>query len=202
MSSFIDLLRWKRESHLFAGNTISKTYSNYIKNISPDYMALSFETIKFLIELLPQLDPQRILDYGSGISSFVLRYLRPTTPVYSVDDSEEWLNTTIRFLALNGILTHPNEMLTEDQFQSREQPRTLKWDFVLYDYSVTKNRIPHLNELKKLNCKTILFDDFHKKALRKSIYEIFSDDFVIYNLRRLTTDKFGRYCAVAIRKED
>ncbi len=81
-----------------AKQKIEPYYNQYISTISSQEWAISFELSTFLMILCDVLKPKRILDCGSGFSSFVFRYymsnVTPEPEVWSVDTSPEWLEKT------------------------------------------------------------------------------------------------------------
>ena len=66
-------------------------YRKYLSNISSKDMAISLELSVFLIIVCRILKPKRILDLGSGFSSFIFRYYAANTVskpvILSVNDS-------------------------------------------------------------------------------------------------------------------
>lgn len=70
-------------------------YGKYVGEFSTPEMAVSLETSQFLYVLAKAVKARRILDLGSGFSSYVLRLYSidagSDTVVYSVDDDKGWL---------------------------------------------------------------------------------------------------------------
>lgn len=84
---------------------LQDAYIEYVVNVSPDWMAMSFNAAQFLSELCEQHRPGVVADFGSGFSSFVLRRYaaRYGAQVWSVDDDPEWLSRTREFLGEYGL---------------------------------------------------------------------------------------------------
>ena len=96
--------RFDREADLFRSDI-----EYYTRHVSSSEMALSLQTTALLSSLCKSTRPARLLDTGSGFSSFVLRkYAKDCgdgAVVYSVDDSAEWLAQTGEYLAGHGVDT-------------------------------------------------------------------------------------------------
>lgn len=87
-------------------------YKNYCKNVSPDNQALSFKASVYCYNYCVKNKPRKIIDLGSGFTSFVLRLYQKNFStedfkiyVYSVDDNKKWLNKTYNFLKNNKVNT-------------------------------------------------------------------------------------------------
>jgi len=79
-------------------------YKNYCKNVSPDSQALSLKASVYCYNYCVKNKPRKIIDLGSGFTSFVLRLYQKNFStedfkiyVYSVDDNKKWLNKTYNF---------------------------------------------------------------------------------------------------------
>jgi hypothetical protein len=76
-------------------------YRDHFSRISTEDSTISLELTSFLLVMCDVLEPMRILDLGSGFSSFVFRhYMLSASPkpvVWSTDDTEEWLEKTRSF---------------------------------------------------------------------------------------------------------
>jgi hypothetical protein len=77
-------------------------YREYCLTVSKRSMALSIETCAYLWWLCVHLDAKAVADLGSGFSSYVLRLYASesghTVRVASVDDNDEWLDKSERFI--------------------------------------------------------------------------------------------------------
>ena len=68
-------------------------YENYVSTVSNEIMAISIELSVFLIVLCDMTRPQKILDLGSGFSSFTFRFMKSILEggyrpiIWSIDDS-------------------------------------------------------------------------------------------------------------------
>ena len=91
----------QKKQEFISNCELQKKYNFYVQNISTPDMAISFETAIFLKEICHNLQPQKILDLGSGFTSFLLRYYAKTQQsipdVYSIDNQAKWLEKTKLF---------------------------------------------------------------------------------------------------------
>lgn len=85
---------------------ILPTYEDYITKVSTEIMAISLELYVFCILICDIIRPQKVVDFGSGYSSYVFRSLTSITgedyqpTIWSVDDSAEWIDKTKTFLPI------------------------------------------------------------------------------------------------------
>ena len=115
--------------HLF--ERLFPVYREYCTSVSVRWMALSIETCVYTWWLCEQTKPKRLVDLGSGFSSYVLRLYQSEhddVEVVSVDDSPEWLEKTARFLKKHHLPT--DGLLGPDEFLA-----TSGYDLAIYDYS-------------------------------------------------------------------
>ena len=151
---------------------LKATYREYTRQISSDGMAISYELACFLWSLCEATEPQRILDLGSGFSSFVFRRYqkaaRMSTEVWSVDENAVWLEKTRDFLGAHG-LSYDN-LYTWDDF-SKLRPGT--FDLISHDLGLMEDR-PEIFEdtlAWREPAGLIVIDDIHKPQYRKGIIQ-------------------------------
>jgi predicted O-methyltransferase YrrM len=92
-----------------AGRELAADHARYATGVStPDY-AISLELASFLLRLCRDRRPARLVDLGSGFSSFVFRRYQAGDPgdpeVWSVDDDAAWLERTASYLDDHGLRT-------------------------------------------------------------------------------------------------
>jgi len=169
------------------------TYTEYVQRVSSPGMAASLETSAFLLFLARTLKAQRVLDLGSGFSSFVLRSSGAAT-VVSVDDSAEWLERTREFLDSTG--TRGGELMTWADFSRREwEP----FDVVLHDLAggdLRNEVMPKAIALARTAC--VVDDthhDGHRAAMKRS-----ANGHALYSLRQWTYDGFGRFAYLCVKR--
>jgi predicted O-methyltransferase YrrM len=182
-------------------------YGKYVAEFSTPEMAVSLETSQFLYVLAKAAKAKRILDLGSGFSSYVLRLysvdVGSDTVVYSVDDDRGWLAKTREFLRLSRMR---EDFLLD--WQAFHQFTPLPFDLIFHDLgnmALRAQSVPFVVSL--LNPRGILIlDDMHKtgagpkgrypELARKAVRQA---GLTILSARHYTLDRYKRFCEVAIR---
>ena len=181
-------------------------YRKYIQTISSPDMTISLQTACFLFIFAESLGASRILDLGSGFSSFVFRFLAQkyshsrNIMVCSVDDNPYWLEKTAQFLKTHNLKT--SGLLKWDKF--REQSLNT-WDLIFYDLGNMDTRIKNISLIFKLiyNSTVIILDDLHKKRYNKMVKkEVKKYNLKLFSLRPYTLDEYGRFCGLVIPNFD
>jgi predicted O-methyltransferase YrrM len=170
-------------------------YETYVSQFSDPGWAISLELSVFLLTLCQLLQPQRLLDVGSGFSSFVFRhYAAHATPqpqVWSVDDSAEWLEKTVSYLKQNGL---PADNVC--QWQPFVDGGPGKFDLILHDMAFGQRRMEELPSVLDL-CKptgVVVLDDVHIESYHGYAMKILNKRRLIhYSLKSFTVDSFNRY---------
>jgi predicted O-methyltransferase YrrM len=180
---------------------IRPEYESYITQISTVGHAVSWEAVQLLFVLAKSIKPKRILDLGSGFSSFALRhfstYVQNGVEIYSVDDNEEWLQKTYGFLKSHDLPTD-NLFLWPD-FKLSDQD---DFDLIFHDLGRMELRVESLPFVLSLQSPAgiVVLDDMHKKPYRTMIkQEIENKNLSLHSARKFTLDKFGRFSQIAIR---
>ncbi len=160
------------------------------------------ELAVFLTVVCDILKPKYIVDFGSGFSSFVLRfYMKKAIDkpvVWSVDDSPEWLNKTNLFLTRHGL--HDNNLMGWDSFIKQNK---VKFDLILNDFSVLEFRKQRFQEIISMAADNgvIILDDMHKTEFSEYVRQSLRRySFKHYSLKSFTKDKFGRYSTILFRR--
>jgi predicted O-methyltransferase YrrM len=173
-------------------------YKESCLTVSRRGMAASVESVAYMWWLCEQTKASRVLDMGSGFSSYVLRCYaaRAAHPVevVSVDDSIEWLGRT------RDWLTHCD--LPADGLMWSEDWRTGTdtYDFVFYDYSGGPARNEWMwDAAKRLNPGgVILFDDAQHPGHHFEMARVASShNLYLFDVYGVTVDESGRYSAMA-----
>lgn len=179
-------------------------YKDYVTTTSSEIMAMSFELSLFVLALCEITKPRKILDLGSGFSSFCFRYwiknYSPNSEVLSVDDAPEWLDKTRNFLVRHNL--QGDKLITWDELIGGKDQN--KFDLVFYDFGTFPVRKSSLNKVIDFASRPsmLILDDMHsadyglyvKKTLKERNLESFS-------IRRYTNDKFTRYAYLAINSQ-
>jgi predicted O-methyltransferase YrrM len=173
---------------------LRETYDQYIGEISPANMAVSLELSSFLLAVCRVKRYTRLLDLGSGLSSFVFRCYADETPgvtVFSVDDDEAWLAKTVGFLKKKGVGT--TNVMSLHQFHSL---RETGFDCILHDMNFVEVRINQVGEVLAMIRPggLVVFDDVHKADYRAGLLDkLAGERGSVFTLKPVTEDQFGRY---------
>jgi protein-L-isoaspartate O-methyltransferase len=169
---------------------IRKIYEDYIFTVSPENWALSWEGSCYIEKLIKSLHPKRILDFGSGWTSFVTR--QSYAEVWSVDTSQEWLDKTRAFLEKHN--TRTDNLILYDDLELEG-----KFDIIILDIGPAKDRHKYLDELREHCSGVILIDDMQFAEYRKEIEEYFKND-LVFDLFEETLDRYGRHLWMVVIK--
>jgi len=179
-------------------NMIRQKYKIYTSTISNQTMAISFELASFMWKYINKHKCIKILDLGSGYSSFVFRYYQKSNApskckVVSVDTSMEWLTQTNKFLSNNDL--NLDHLYTFEDFKTKRMP-VKKYDFILYDLgnmSARSENLEYILSFADTGCP-IIIDDVHKSVYRKKVEETVNKlKKHIVDIKPKTLDAFGRY---------
>ncbi|MEJ2547665.1 MAG: class I SAM-dependent methyltransferase [Gemmatimonadota bacterium] len=165
-------------------------------------MAASSELCRLLVQWCEAQQPDRLVDLGSGITSWTLRAWRdrcsPGSTVTSVDDDGDWLARSRESSSRAG--TGDRNFLLREDFLERHG--TDRFELVVHDSGSVRERAKQMAPAFDLVAPggAIVCDDIHKariwraarSALRRSGYSAWS-------LREETLDSIGRFALVAMR---
>jgi predicted O-methyltransferase YrrM len=112
-------------------------YQDYIATVSSADMALSWEALTGIAEVIEKLHPSRILEYGSGISTCLLAHHCRATgcELVSFDSDPEWAERTRAFLQKHGLDSWAHVEHGEDVTASNPG------QFVLWDFDRNPKRV-------------------------------------------------------------
>ena len=196
-----DLVPTEAELAVVMGE-IGPAYINYVGGVSVADHAASLETSAVLLYLCRRVRARRVLDLGSGFSSFVLRAYAhsshwPVT-VVSVDTDPEWLAKTAAFL--DGRTNTPGELITWDEFNRRADWEP--FDVIFHDLDkgdVRTNAVPWVCRLVAPN-GVVVFDDAHHDGHREAFWKYGdANGLDVYSLHEQTMDTFKRFAALGVR---
>jgi hypothetical protein len=176
---------------------LSSHYHEYISKVSVGFVSTSLKASFFLSVAVNRLKPKRILDMGSGFSTYIFKShteIYADAEVYSIDESEFWLDKTREFLITKGLDTE--NLMTTQTFLEKNN---LEFDLVYIDIGDYRERLKHLQQVLKymLNLEgCVILDDFHIYAYRKGIKKICLDEgYKIFSLRTQTRSRL-KYLAL------
>lgn len=172
---------------------ITEAYKDYTSKVSSEEYAISINTALYLYFLCEKFKPRRILERGSGFSSFVFGYYKknyPDVQVDTVDTEEKWLNKTLAFLDDYYGIEVDNAYLWED-FQDSDDI----YDFIFED-TRTELRKQTVDKVFDMMSEDgiIVFDDANRHDYLKD--KAMEYDTRYFSLKKYTYDKFGRFTAL------
>jgi predicted O-methyltransferase YrrM len=173
-------------------------HARYVREVSSEVMASSLETAALLQYLCELLGARRILDLGSGFSSFATRAYAAAHPgvvCHSVDTSPVWLTKTRAWLDATGV---PDEgLFTWDEYRER---REAGYDLVLHDLGTMPVRLETLPRALGAVLPTglLVLDDLHKAGFAshvgRHLGRFAADRYPEATV--LTRDRLGRYAGL------
>jgi 2-polyprenyl-3-methyl-5-hydroxy-6-metoxy-1,4-benzoquinol methylase len=176
-------------------------YEEYVSKVSRSDMAASLELAAFLFSVCKINQYTKLMDVGSGFSSFVFRFYAKQTPgvrVYSIDDDAEWLEKTKHYLNEHSLNT--DDMLTVEDFMQLNEGG---FDCILHDMNFVEVRIQYVDFVFRSAKKNglIIMDDVHKMDYRFALLKkLKSLEASCFTLRDMTKDNFGRFAYAVLKK--
>jgi predicted O-methyltransferase YrrM len=184
---------------------LKPAYQKYVNQISTFDMAISFETSQLLYTLAKIKKAKRILDLGSGFSSYVMRLYAKNSGndivVYSVDDDKNWLEKTRDFLV--AMQVSAEHVLEWNDFKEKAPTG---FDLISHDLGGLEIRAESLPFVLNLLDKSgiIVLDDMHKarggliggyRAI--AIKEVKKTGMMRLSARKYTLDTISRFSEIA-----
>lgn len=157
--------------------------------------AASLQCCAYLIALYDEHKPSRILDLGSGISSYCLRTYKALhsldTEIWSIDSDEEWLGISRRYSSSRGLGDQGFE-LWEDIKDKQET-----FDLIFVDIDMSPKRELYFDAVFNQFSKPgtiVLLDDMHKSVIATPFDKLMEEsDYTESDIKDLTIDEYGRY---------
>lgn len=182
-------------------NWLSTFYTEYISSVSRADMALSLETASCISAICKLTKPKRILDMGSGFTSFLLRSYALSTgaTVVSVDDDERWLLKTEQFLTMHNLPTA--NMMLLDKFLGSSLDI---FDLIVFDLNFVEVRIMYVNDVvgRLAPSGIIFFDDVHKiDYLMNLLEKVAKAPIRLFDLKPVTYDAYSRYTLAGLKDQ-
>lgn len=180
---------------------LKQKYDQYINEVSRAEMAASYECVNLLNRVCRLFSYKKLLDLGSGFSSFTFRQYAlsdPTIRVWSVDDDAKWIEKTRDYLYQQKVSTE-NLMMLDEFIAGNEKD----FDLIFLDLNFVEVR-KNFIKLAVERCKPggiIIFDDVHKNDFMYDVLRQTSDLSVqLYDIKSLTLDEFGRFALLGKKK--
>ena len=177
---------------------IKPAYETYIHSVSEKDVCSSLQTCVMLMTLCAAFPAGRVMDLGSGISSYVLRLYKqqyqPGLTVHSIDTDAYWLNKSRDFVAQHGLDTE-GFYLWDEAGELQEPCGLIFLD--IQDYPKRQEFLPKILGRFCTPRTNILMDDMHWPRYRHAVSEfLWQRDFVHLSLEKETRDEFGRYAGL------
>lgn len=169
---------------------LREAYELYRRTVSESY-PIGLRLSRYLLELMKQVRPKRILDLGSGWSSYLFRL--GGAEVWSADHDRDWLEKTRAFLRRFGMDDDRLIMIEDVNWD-------LEYDLILVDHGpLTTGRTLLFDEIKRSCSVAVVFDDAEVKGYSEAIREAFVG-WRLVSLRKETIEKKKtKYAAIAWR---
>jgi predicted O-methyltransferase YrrM len=187
-------------SHQTDRSGFHECYLRYVREVSRPDMAVSHECATFLDQLCNRFSFRKLLDLGSGFSSYTLRRYAlndSKVAVWSVDDDEHWIRKTKSFLR-DERLSVDNLMMLNDFMRMQEHD----FDLIFLDLNFVEVR-KNFVTMALARCKPggiIVFDDAHKPDFLYDVLRLTAkQDVTFFDVENLTRDEFGRYALLGIK---
>jgi predicted O-methyltransferase YrrM len=178
---------------------VCEQYERYVTTVSDAAHAISLELALFMLELACERRPRRVLDLGSGFSSYVFRAYAAASggcEVWSVDHDASWLEQTERFLASCGLPT--DRMMPWDAFRAglATNGNSPGFELVLHDMATVESRIATVEHALALVQPggAMVVDDMDVDAYREATRALVARTGASYeDVRGATLDERRRY---------
>jgi predicted O-methyltransferase YrrM len=177
-------------------------HAQYVATISDSAHAISLELARFILEVASEDHAKRLLDLGSGFSSYALRAYAAGVPgavAWSVDDDPAWLEKTRAFLVSEGLSTEHlynwSEFLT---LGSTNGPGP--FDLAVHDLSTVRSRHGTIRFVLRLVRPggALVLDDMDVGAYRRHVRsELDAAGAKHVDIRNKTLDSRNRYSWLA-----
>lgn len=175
------------------------SHHDYVTDISAANMAASLESSALLCSLLDQGKQSRVVDLGSGYSSYAIRQhvsnAEQPVSVYSVDDSPEWLEKTRGYLS--AMQCDTNNLFS---WNDHAELDSMQFDLIFHDMGnmqLRESALPWVFDHLEQDGLVVL-DDMHKVKYREAALAYMKlHNIRFWSLREFTADKFGRFAFLA-----
>ena len=171
---------------------IENDYKFYCKNISKYGHPMSLESIYWIIDFLNKNKFNKIADFGSGFSSYIIRKFCDCE-IYSYDTDGQWLKKTVDYLNIKNLSTD-NMILYEIGKVEKD------FDFIIWDLG-NKNfrRSEFLKNIENFENTICLIDDCHDNRYITMCRNL--RDKKGYQLEEIkeVKDEFGRYVSIVAK---
>jgi predicted O-methyltransferase YrrM len=184
-----------------ASEEVGSAWLAYAFEVSDPVYTISLRLAALTRVLCRELRPATVLDFGSGLSSYVFRRYAAESPrpvrVVSVDSSAEWLATTRAFLEGERLST--DGLVTWDEFVAG---REHDFDLGLHDLGEMSFRVAGVVEALRRTRRggLMVVDDAHAPAYAADLDRLLLQHGLdSYDAGPVTRDEMGRYARIVVR---
>jgi predicted O-methyltransferase YrrM len=175
-------------------SVLRPAYDRYVTEISTWKWAVSWPTARLLDTLCEALRPRKVLDLGSGFSTYVLTSWAQRTgaevEIVSVDDSVDWLAKTRAFLAGHGL---DAQLLDAAELPSLPDAA---FDLAFDDIGRSEDRANVLDTVIRVMAPgaVVVLDDMNVRGYRRQVRtRLDTVGWPLYSVRGETIDAKGRF---------
>jgi predicted O-methyltransferase YrrM len=182
---------------------VARIWRSYVREVSSHDMAVSPGTAAYLYRLCDVVQPERILDLGSGLSSAVFRKwaaerCQSVPHIVSVDDDVEWLDRTREFLERNELSTDGLHLYGDVEVEPGS------FDVVFHDFAggVIRDEVAEVAVRAVKPGGVIVFDDAHFDE-HVAVFERVAGEhgITLYSLAKWTFDAIGRFSLIGFKDD-
>jgi predicted O-methyltransferase YrrM len=177
-------------------------YDRYVTDISNWEWAVSWPTVRVLDALCTALRPKKVLDLGSGFSTYVVcnwaRRNGADTEVVSVDTSDEWLEKTRAFLTREGLQAQLIPARDIDSLPDRS------FELAFDDIGRTEERANVIPTIIRVMAPggVVVLDDMNVRGYRSEVRtQLVAAHWDLYSARPFTFDAKGRFAMLTAAPE-
>jgi len=175
-------------------------HRHYVTRVSDAAQPVSLKSAALLAWLVRGGGHSRVVDLGSGFSSYVLRREAArlgTVEHWAVDDDARWLETTRRYVRDQG---SSDERIEAWETFRRRRPFP-PFDLVFHDLGNMSTRTLCLPEVAERVAPggLLILDDMHKPEYAPHALHHLREGWTSSSLVTLTHDALGRYAYIARR---
>jgi predicted O-methyltransferase YrrM len=177
------------------GEALVGPYVDYCLNVSRRGMAISIETATLFAYICSVKRAIRVLDLGSGFTSYVARCVGDVA--VSVDDSQEWLDKTAEFLTRYKVSTD-GLIMWDDWVTDPGGP----YDVIIHDYSAGEKREAAMWDAAGVLAHdgVLIFDDAQHDGHRAEMFRVAEHHGLrVVNVQPVTEDEVHRFALMAVK---
>jgi len=179
---------------------IRPAYQDYVRQYSSALISLSLNRACFIYFLIKEVQIQKTIDLGTGISSYVCLLASKhvdSSEVVSVDDNEYWLEKTREFLHAKNI-SGDHLLLLKDFLKEITDVQFGMCILDIGDFSLRKKLFPTLVASVKKHRGFLFVDDFHVPEYRSYIERVCAEEQLrVYSLRKVTRRRLSHAAVIA-----